>query len=352
MKRNGFTLIELLAVIVILAIIAVIAVPIIIDIIEDSKKNATLRSAEMYMDAVELSIADRVMHHGAIPNRAYPIMNDGNICLETYEEATKKCVDSDDDGTDIDILKVEVKGEKPTSGTIAIENGEIINQLSTDRSKQTQLEISNQTIVKNEAGELEYLKLICTYDESSTIAAGEIGAKYICDPGDGVSRTFYLLEFGGSFEKVGESEINLHENEDYIGTSALGEVSLIMSENIDNETVAWSSDGSVTNGPVTALNELKEKTTNSGWTVEVHLPTFDQIFAVNGQGLSTWLIGGINDPMAGETEPYGYWLSTNDNYGYFHISFLYNLSPYESPEEEASFGVRPVITISADQLDK
>ena len=36
--NKGFTLIELLAVIVILAIIALIAVPIIIDIIEDSKK--------------------------------------------------------------------------------------------------------------------------------------------------------------------------------------------------------------------------------------------------------------------------------------------------------------------------
>ena len=40
-KRNGFTLIELLAVIVILAVIALIATPIIMNIIDDSKK-ATL----------------------------------------------------------------------------------------------------------------------------------------------------------------------------------------------------------------------------------------------------------------------------------------------------------------------
>ena len=44
-KKGGFTLIELLAVIVILAIIAVIAVPIVLNIIDESKDNAGLRSA-------------------------------------------------------------------------------------------------------------------------------------------------------------------------------------------------------------------------------------------------------------------------------------------------------------------
>ena len=47
--KKGFTLIELLAVIVILAVIAVIAVPIVLNIINDTKESATLRSAEMYM---------------------------------------------------------------------------------------------------------------------------------------------------------------------------------------------------------------------------------------------------------------------------------------------------------------
>ena len=40
-NKKGFTLIELLAVIVILAIIALIATPIVINIIEDSKKNSS-----------------------------------------------------------------------------------------------------------------------------------------------------------------------------------------------------------------------------------------------------------------------------------------------------------------------
>ena len=54
MKKNGFTLIELLAVIVILAIIALIATPAVLNIIEDSKKNAAERSTEAVVKAAEI----------------------------------------------------------------------------------------------------------------------------------------------------------------------------------------------------------------------------------------------------------------------------------------------------------
>ena len=53
MKRNGFTLIELLAIIVILAIIAVITVPIILGIIDNSKKGAAKDSAYGYKEAIQ-----------------------------------------------------------------------------------------------------------------------------------------------------------------------------------------------------------------------------------------------------------------------------------------------------------
>ena len=51
-NKKGFTLIELLAIIVILAIIAVITVPIILNIIENSKKGAATDSAYGFKDAV------------------------------------------------------------------------------------------------------------------------------------------------------------------------------------------------------------------------------------------------------------------------------------------------------------
>ena len=56
MKRNAFTLIELLAVIVILAIIALIAVPIVLNIIEDSKKSSQKESINMYGKVVEEAV--------------------------------------------------------------------------------------------------------------------------------------------------------------------------------------------------------------------------------------------------------------------------------------------------------
>ena len=51
-KNKGFTLVELLAVIVILALIALIATPIILNVINDAKKQAAKDSAYGYMDAV------------------------------------------------------------------------------------------------------------------------------------------------------------------------------------------------------------------------------------------------------------------------------------------------------------
>ena len=52
-NRKGFTLIELLAIIVILAVIAVITVPIILNIIDNSKKGAISDSAYGYKDALQ-----------------------------------------------------------------------------------------------------------------------------------------------------------------------------------------------------------------------------------------------------------------------------------------------------------
>ncbi len=55
--KKGFTLIELLAVIVILAVIALIAIPIVMDIIEDSRRSAAVASANGYVRAVNYKIA-------------------------------------------------------------------------------------------------------------------------------------------------------------------------------------------------------------------------------------------------------------------------------------------------------
>ena len=59
MRNNskGFTLIELLAVIVILAIIALITTPIILNVIEQSRRNAAVDKSWGTIDAVRVAYA-------------------------------------------------------------------------------------------------------------------------------------------------------------------------------------------------------------------------------------------------------------------------------------------------------
>ena len=67
-------------------------------------------------------------------------MSNGNICLGEHHipknpTDQEKCNGKEeiDDKNNKDILVVEVKGEKPTSGTIIIENGQIVNELNIDK---------------------------------------------------------------------------------------------------------------------------------------------------------------------------------------------------------------------------
>lgn len=98
MKNKGFTLIELLAVIVILAIIAIIATPKILDVVEESRKNAAESSALGYIDAVEkqLMINDLQSTSGVTA---------GSYSIE-----------------DLDRMGVKVSGKKPDGGTVVINN--------------------------------------------------------------------------------------------------------------------------------------------------------------------------------------------------------------------------------------
>ena len=99
-KKNAFTLIELLAIIVILAIIAVITVPIILNIIENSRKGAAQDSAYGYKDAVSKYYVTE-------------LANNRNFQLEgTYTVSDGK----------LDNIEVLVSGTKPTSGELHYSN--------------------------------------------------------------------------------------------------------------------------------------------------------------------------------------------------------------------------------------
>ena len=97
-KKYGFTLIELLAVIVILSVIALITTPLILNVINDAKKSAAVDSAYEYLKAVEYS---------------------GSISEITSNSGLSDGIYKVSDLAD----KVNVKGTKPTYGTITIEKG-------------------------------------------------------------------------------------------------------------------------------------------------------------------------------------------------------------------------------------
>ena len=98
-KNKGFTLVELLAVIVILAIIALIATPIILNVINDAKKQAAKDSAHGYVDAVDKYIVSSELEDKSITDGIYRV-----------EDLNKK---------------ISVKGSTPDNGTIKIENGSV-----------------------------------------------------------------------------------------------------------------------------------------------------------------------------------------------------------------------------------
>ncbi|MDO4963457.1 MAG: leucine-rich repeat domain-containing protein, partial [bacterium] len=107
---------------------ALIAVPIIIDIIEDSKKEALKRSAENYLKAVELSIAKENLNSEFNPNSC------------TIESGITKCGDK--------TLNVTVDGEIPESGEITLLNGTIL------RDETTKLTYKSGTLAYDSNGKL------------------------------------------------------------------------------------------------------------------------------------------------------------------------------------------------------
>ena len=113
-NKKGFTLIELLAVIVVLAIIALIATPIVMNTIKNAKKGAAERTADNYIKQVETAVAESRIDGTKVANGTYNIQPDGNLC------PTSGCGENDKDK-----ITIDMSGNKPTSGTVTISNGEV-----------------------------------------------------------------------------------------------------------------------------------------------------------------------------------------------------------------------------------
>ena len=105
-KKNAFTLIELLAIIVILAIIAVITVPIILNIIENSRKGASIDSAYGYRDSI----------HQYYLSKSVGSTTDNVLAAEVIKTVS----DLETDG-------LTVSGDKPTEGWVQLNKGQVVD---------------------------------------------------------------------------------------------------------------------------------------------------------------------------------------------------------------------------------
>ena len=130
-KKKGFTLIELLAVIIILAIIALIATPIVMRVIENSKKSAAERGAENYVRAVETQ-ALALRGKGTTLDGTYGINSNGNLCPNN----ATTCSAAEE-------IKIDMSGAKPSSGSVVITNGKVV--ASGANSATTSLTIGDYT---------------------------------------------------------------------------------------------------------------------------------------------------------------------------------------------------------------
>ena len=318
MNKKGFTLIELLAVIIILAIIALIAVPTILNIIDNSKKKALVNSAYGMISAAELYYTEGLLINNTVD--------------KTF---------SGPEYTDLNF-----KGEKVENGEVKVNNvGDVsiwlyqnnycVYKNMSDVQVQEQDNVGSSEECSNlMSNETESSSISCT-STSGTVSYA-LGTSYTCDPGDG-PRTFYVLEDNGD------------------------SVSLIMNENIGS-TVEWDESGNNADGPVTALAYLEEQT--SSWTVEVTLPTGQQI--ADAVGDTSWTSGGnsislSNAPWlydnlwtsSNTSLPHGYWTSTPDSsYSDFAWSVYYYGGLGSDTVALTGIGVRPVITVSKSQLSQ
>ena len=177
MKKNGFTLIELLAVIVILAIIALIATPIVINIINDSKKESINRSIELYIDHVQKMVAKEQMKDPTF-NPSECDINEGNLIC---------------DGKPI---QIEMKGQTPKTGKIKFSKGMVIEGVNLELDN-LYYQVKDDNISKGtKEKEVSYSDYI-TLKEDTGATGLSIGDKYEYEVKPGTTHTFYVLSIEG-----------------------------------------------------------------------------------------------------------------------------------------------------------
>ena len=172
MKEKGFTLIELLAVIVILAIIVVITVPQILDIVEDSKKNAMKDSGYGYKNAVHQYYLTESTKNSEFGMNGIFFVENGVLT------------------NGIEVFNISTEGSLPESGSVTVEDGEIVDGCINYGKYSVVIENGNVTdTIEDGCYNISYF----TYDENASSGVnGKITDKLLSP---NLSWTYYIKEY-------------------------------------------------------------------------------------------------------------------------------------------------------------
>ena len=353
MRSNGFTLVELLAVIVILAIIALIAVPIVLGIINDSKKSSEKENLNLYTDTVEKAITKKQMNNPNFNPDKCDIKDNGN--LECFNGTTS-----------LGTVEINMKGQMPSDGEIIIKNNKI----------------SYKNIVLNEKTYYENKIAILVNDAAPTGVS--YGDKYTYKVNNKDTFYFYVLKVEG--DKV---HLIMDRNICEDGTVATEINTCLVAwhagENNNNYgpdtamTYLYNATKNWSNVPDMIMNYTDENNTNDSTKGYTSIITSNGVTTITGKnGATNTTIGTTSLPLKArlpkESEikpsdeslcgpaPYscpewlyenlnsntnGYWLLPSYTY---EASYILYIGQHNLMNTSRIEGIRPVITVSKSDL--
>ena len=331
-KNKGFTLVELLAVIVILALIALIATPIILNVINDAKKQAAKDSAYGYMDAVEKYIVSSELEDKSIKDGTYRV-------------------------EDLNNMGVSVKGSTPDNGNIEIKNSSVKSyDIGIDGYVVSNGEVKKvSTTKKINNGTAVYYNPVSKEKCKSSEAVSTTGTKngcmkwYVFNDKEGNATVNVILDHNTTAIVACNSTVN---------NSEMKEVKIAL----ENDTKEWKNTARL----ITA-NEVAKITGNTGFDasrenqdrfcLDTNKPdTANWCAKTKGTSKYTWLFD-----YTSVCTDYGCNISDSSNWGYWtSIPYKDNtinvwvVNSYGSLTLDyvtrTVVGIRPVITISKSNI--
>ena len=389
----GFTLIELLAVIVILAIIALIATPIVINIINDSKKESINRSIELYLDHAQKMVAKEQMKDPTF-NPSECDINEGNLICNGKP------------------IQIEIKGQTPKTGKIKFSKGMVIEGVNLELDN-LYYQVKDDNISKGTKEKVksysDYITKVSDSDKDGKVSPGD---KYTYEVMDNMENpyTFYVLSVDGdkvnlimdrnickdgSITYTSTNNYCMYkwysaQNNTYGPTTMMAELyagtkdwdnvpDMIMNYTDENNGTATDKGYTsiITNNGETTITGKPESNTATVGTaskpLKARLPKESEVMGAGcttGEGsCPTWLVENlvyynVSSHGSGNTDKYheinsnngitniyGYWLLSSYP-GYSSRARLVSSSGlvYHNDTTNVYYGARPVITVSKSDL--